>query len=62
MDDYRTIYRGYAIYLSHGLNWAFTASPLTPDRPILVSATWEGYSSRDIAFETAKREIDDLLK
>jgi hypothetical protein len=28
----------------------------------LKSATWEGYSSRDIAFETAKREIDDLLK
>ena len=62
MDDYRTIYRGYAIYLSHGLNWSFTASPLTPERPILASATWEGYSSRGIALETAKREIDDLLK
>ena len=59
MGDCRAIYRGYAIYLSHGLNWSFVASPLTPDRPILVSATWDGYSSRGIALETARREIDD---
>jgi hypothetical protein len=61
MDDYRTIYRGYAIYLSHGLNWSFAASPLTPEWPILASARWEDYSSRALALETAKREIDDLL-
>ena len=62
MDDYRATYRGYAIHLSHGLNWSFAASPLTPERPILASAMWEGYSSRGMALETAKREIDDLLK
>jgi hypothetical protein len=56
------IYRRYAIYVSHGLNWSFSATPLTPARPILARATWEGYPSRDIALESAKREIDDLLK
>jgi hypothetical protein len=56
------IYRGYTIYLSQGLNWSFTATPLTPAQPILPCATWEGYHSRAIALESAKREIDDLLK
>jgi len=57
-----SIYRGYTIYLSQGLNWSFTATPFTSARPILACATWEGYPSRDIALESAKREIDDLLK
>jgi hypothetical protein len=57
VDDYRAIYRGYAIYLSQGLNWSFTASPLTPERPILASAKWEGYSSRGIALESAKAKL-----
>jgi hypothetical protein len=57
-----SFYRGYNIYLSQGLSWSFTATPLTSAQPILASAKWEGYPSRDIALETAKREIDDLLK
>ncbi len=62
MRDVIAVYRGYAIYLSLGLNWSFTATPLTPDRPILARAVWGNYPSRGRALETAKREIDDLLK
>jgi hypothetical protein len=61
MRDVIAVYRGYAIYLSLGLNWSFTATPLTPDRPILARAEWGNYPSQDLALETAKREIDDLL-
>jgi hypothetical protein len=61
MHDFRAIYRGYAIYLSHGVNWSFTATPLSPERPILTRAKWEGYHSQRIALRTAKREIDGLL-
>ena len=60
MHDSST-YRSYTIDLSQGLNWSFRATPLTPAQPILTRATWEGYPSRDVALETAKREIDDLL-
>jgi hypothetical protein len=62
MRDVIAVYRGYSIYLSHGLNWSFTATPLTPDRPILARAEWGNYLSRDTALETAKLEIDHLLK
>jgi hypothetical protein len=62
MHDVIAAYRGYAIYLSLGTNWSFTATPLTPDRPILARAEWGNYPSRDAAFETAKGKIDDLLK
>jgi hypothetical protein len=60
MPDVIAVYRGYAIYLSLGVT--FTATPLTPDRPILARAEWGNYPSSEIALETAKREIDDLLK
>jgi hypothetical protein len=56
------IYRGYTIYLSQGLNWSFTATPLTSAQPVLSYPTWDGYHSREIALETAKREIDEVLK
>jgi hypothetical protein len=62
MRDVIAVYRGYSIFLSLGLNWSFTAAPLTPDRPILPRAEWGDYPSPEIALETAKREIDDLLK
>jgi hypothetical protein len=62
MRDIISVYRGYAVYLSLGVNWSFTATPLTPDRPILAHAEWGNYPSQDKALETAKREIDDLLK
>ena len=61
MHDVITVYRGYAIYLSLGLNWSFRATPLTPDRPILARAEWGNYRSQDKALDTAKREIDGLL-
>jgi hypothetical protein len=56
------IYRGYAICLSQGLNWSFTTTPITPEWPILACATGAGFHSRDIALESAKREIDDVLR
>jgi hypothetical protein len=59
-DDIAT-YRGDAIHLSLGVNWSFSATPLTPDRPILARAEWGNYPSSDRALETAKREIDDLF-
>ena len=61
MREFRTLYRGYAIYVSHGGNWCFTAVPLTPELPIMARARWEGYPSQGIALQTAKHEIDHLL-
>jgi hypothetical protein len=61
MRDVIATYHGYAIHLSLGVNWSFTATPLTPDRPILARAEWGNYPSSDKALETAKLEIDDLL-
>ena len=62
MPDVIAVYRGYAIYLSLGVTWSFTATSLTPDRPILARAEWGNYPSSEIALETAKHEIDALLK
>ena len=41
MRDVISVYRGYSIFLSLGLNWSFTATPRTPDRPILPRAEWK---------------------
>ena len=40
MSDVIATYRGYPVHLSLGVNWSFTATPLTPDRPILARAEW----------------------
>jgi hypothetical protein len=40
MRDVIATYRGYPVHLSLGVNWSFTATPLTPDRPILARAEW----------------------
>jgi hypothetical protein len=53
-----SIYRGYTIYLSQGLNWSFTATPLTSAQPIGERQM----GGLPLAGHSAKREIDDLLK
>ena len=59
MGSYRTIYRGYAIYVSGA--WSFRAEPKRPDLPILTWPTGEGYRLRGAALYSAKREIDRPL-
>jgi hypothetical protein len=62
MGSYRTIYRGYAIYVSGGnCSWSFRAEPKRPDPPIMTWPTGEGYRLQGAALYSAKREIDRLL-
>jgi hypothetical protein len=61
MRDVISVYRGYSIFLSLGLNWSFTATPSRRTGQF-CRAPNGNYPSQKIALETAKREIDDLLK
>ena len=62
MRSIRSVYRGFAIYVS-GENsvWSFRAEPITADLPILTRAVFEGHASRGAALRAAEREIDRLL-
>jgi hypothetical protein len=58
----RSVYRGYAIYVSGGnSSWSFRAEPITEDLPILTRAVFERHASRGMALRTAKRQIDRLV-
>jgi hypothetical protein len=60
--DFRTIYRGYAIYIWGGdSRWSFRAEPTTADFPILSRAVSEGHATWGRALRKAKRQIDHLL-
>ena len=62
MRSIRSVYRGFAIYVSGGnFVWSFRAEPITADLPILTRSVFEGHASRGAALRTAKREIDRLL-
>jgi hypothetical protein len=62
MRSVRSVYRGYAIYVSGGdSSWSFRAGPIKPDLPILPRSVFEGHASRGTALRTAKRQIDRLL-
>ena len=62
MRSVRSVYRGYAIYVSGGnSSWSFRAEPITADLPILTRAVFEGHASRGTALRTAKRQIDHLV-
>ena len=62
MHNHRSVYRGYAIYLS-GLDstWSFRVEPLTPEFPLLRQPAFGNHSSWGRALRTAKREIDRVL-
>ena len=62
MRSVRSVYRGYAIYVSGGSSsWSFRAEPITEDLPILTRAVFEGHASRGTALRTAKRQIATVL-
>jgi hypothetical protein len=62
MGDFRTIYRGYVVFIfSEFASWAFRAEPTSPDLPILGNPLQEGHASWGKALETAEGEIDRLL-
>lgn len=61
MHSSRTVYRGYAIFISGAVAWTFRAEPISPDLPILRNPESASYTSRGEALRAAKREIDRLL-
>jgi hypothetical protein len=62
MRAFRTVYRGYAIYLSGAdSSWSFHAEPIRPDLPILSECVSNGHRSWGKALRKAKRQIDRLL-
>jgi hypothetical protein len=62
MGNFRTVYRGYAIYLfGESPSCSCRAEPLTPDLPILAIPVSEGNASWGKALRKAKGKIDLLL-
>jgi hypothetical protein len=61
MSRYRTVYRGYVIYVSAPDSWSVRAEPTDAGFPILPYATYDGQDSQASALRTIKREIDRLL-
>ena len=62
MGTHRSVYRGYAIYLSGAAaKWAFRVERIAVDLPILSHPLSDGHSSWGTALTDAKRQIDRLL-
>ena len=62
MSDFRTVYRGYAIYIwGADSSWSSRAESIRSDVPILASPTSEGHASWGRALRRAKSEIDRVL-
>ena len=63
MRDNRSTYRGYCIdVFGKGQAWRFSASPITPDLPILkYNAFASDAESEGLALADAKLRIDGLL-
>jgi hypothetical protein len=62
MPAFRSVYRGYAIFISGlPLRWASRTEPLTPDLPIVSFPASGGHTSWGKALSKAKREVDRLL-
>ena len=60
MRAHRSVYRGYAIYVSgaRDASWSFRVELLTPEFPLLARPVSDGHRSWSKALDGAKREID----
>ena len=62
MRPNRTVYRGYAVYVSGAdLNWSFRVERTCSDLPLLSRPVSDDHHSRGDAFTEARRQIDRLL-
>jgi hypothetical protein len=62
MGNFRTVYRGYAIYIfGESPSWSFRAQPITPELPILAIPVEGSHASWGKALTKAKKQIDRLL-
>jgi len=45
MGNFRTFYRGYAVYISgESPSWSFRAEPIRPELPVLANPVKDGYA------------------
>ena len=62
MRPNRTVYRGYAVYVSGAdSNWSFRVERTCSDLPLLSRPVSDDHHSRGDAFTEARRQIDRLL-
>jgi len=61
MRAHRSVYRGYAIYVSGAdASWSFRVELLTPEFPLLARPVSDCHRSWSKALEGARREIDGI--